>query len=567
MWIKRDLQDQLATMVRRAVEAAQDDGALVLHESNIDVQIEVPRDRAHGDFATNAALALAGAAGMPPRQLAQQIVERLPVEETDFLDGVEIAGPGFINFRLTIDWLHNVVRAALAPELRYGVTDYGNGQPVLLEFVSANPTGPLVVANARAAAVGDALCNILNAAGFEAASEYYVNDAGNQVLNLGKAMEARCWQQLGVDHDLPEEAYPGDYVVDIAKEYIGENGPDQTRRLLENGSDIHAALGYYAVEKILREQRHSLSRYGVEFDHWFSERSIREAGEPERVLELLSCRGYTYEKEGAVWLRTTEFGDDKDRVLIKSDGEYTYLVPDAAYHLDKFERGYDRLINLWGPDHHGYIPRMKAALQALGYGADQLEVLIVQWVRLLRDGQVVRMSKRGGDFITMDELLDEVGRDAARFFFLMRSPDTHMDFDLDLAKLETNENPVYYVQYAHARISSILREAEERGVGFAPKDRGRLDLSLLTHPKEEELMRCFAEFPSQIVAAAEGLEPQLITTYARELATAFHGFYTECRVLGEEAGLTQSRLALCQATQSILQTTLGLLGVSAPERM
>ncbi len=566
MWSNKQLKQQLAASIQRAIGAAVGKGELQL-ESVPDVQLEVPRERAHGDFATNAALALAGSAGIPPRTIAERIVAELNLDSGSIVDAVEIAGPGFINFRLKPGWLEDVVRAVLEEGEAYGNSNYGQGQKVLLEFVSANPTGPLVIANARAAAVGDSLCRIMNAAGYEAASEYYINDAGNQVLNLGKAMEVRCWQLLGEERELPPEAYPGEYVIDTAKKLIEERGSDATRDLLNSPPEQERLriLGQFAVSDILEGQREALSRYGVEFDRWVSEQSIRDANGPQRVVQLLKQQGYTYEDQGAVWFRSTEFGDDKDRVVVKSDGEYTYVVPDAAYHLDKFERGFEQLINLWGPDHHGYIPRLTAALKALGYRGDQLKILIVQWVRLIRDGQVVRMSKRGGDFITMDELLEEVGTDAARFFFLMRSPDTHMDFDLNLATLESNENPVYYVQYAHARIASLLNEAQERG---APMPReGTLRLALLIHEKEDALMRLFAEFPEEVAQAASALEPHRITNYARELATAFHGFYTDCRVLGNDDDLTRARLALCLATQLILQRTLTLLGVSAPEKM
>ncbi|MBX6378456.1 MAG: arginine--tRNA ligase, partial [Clostridia bacterium] len=433
---------------------------------------------------------------------------------------------------------------------------------VLVEFVSANPTGPLNVVNARAAAFGDALVRVLNAAGYRAEREYYVNDAGRQFANLALAMEVRLRQLLGEDIGLPEGAYPGAYVIDLARAFLAEHGADV---LNLPAAERRERLGRFAVDRIVAGQRATLEAYGVHFDRWVRESAVRAAGEPERVLALLREAGHVYERDGAVWFRATAFGDDQDRVLVRQNGEATYFLPDVAYHLDKFRRDYDLCIDIWGQDHHGYVARMKAALSALGIDPARLEVLLTQIVRLLRGGQVVKMSKRGGEFVTMDELLEDVGRDAARFFFLMRTLDSHLDFDLDLAVRQSEDNPVYYVQYAHARICSILRQGAERGV--APPPPGTADLTLLADPSEEAVVRLVARFPAEVAEAAEGRAPHRLTAYCRELATAFHAFYARCRVLGEDPDLTTARLALVDAVRQVLANALELLGVSAPERM
>ncbi|MGE5484034.1 MAG: arginine--tRNA ligase [Ignavibacteriales bacterium] len=530
-----------------------------------DVGLQRPARPEHGDLATNAALLLAKSLGRNPRQVAEAVAGRLDLGGS-YVDRIEVAGPGFINFFLGRRWLEESLRSVLEQRDVYGRTETGRGRKVLLEFVSANPTGPIIVVQARAGAVGDTLANLFDWAGFDVKREFYINDAGNQVTTLGRSLEIRYRQILGEEIEVPEDCYPGEYLIDIARALIGEKGSG----LLDlPAGDREPLFSRYAIESILKMQKESLRRYGVEFDLWFSEKSLHDAGDVSRVVDFLRRRGHVYESEGAAWLRSTAFGDDKDRVLVKSDGSYTYLAPDIAYHLDKYRRGFEQLIDIWGPDHHGYISRMKAAVEAMGYPRDSFEVLIVQIVRLIRQGEPVKMSKRMGEFVTMDELLDEVGKDVARFFFLLRSPESHLDFDLDLAKMQSNENPVYYVQYAHARISSIFREAAARGVeGLDAASLAGSDLSLLSDESEIALIKNLAEFPEEIAAAAAAREPHRMPHYLTQVATLFHSFYTRCRVLGAEDEKTmRARLSLALATQIVLRNGLGLMGVSAPDRM
>ncbi len=530
-----------------------------------EVRLQRPARAEHGDMATNAAMLLGKSLGRNPRRVAESLAGRLDLNGS-FADKVEVAGPGFINFFLGRHWLEESLRSVIEQGESYGRTGTGCGMGVLLEFVSANPTGPIIVVQARAGAVGDTLANLLDWAGFDVKREFYVNDAGNQVATLGRSLEIRYRQLLGEGIEVPEDCYPGEYLIEIAERLKEEKGPD----LLALPPDERALLfSRYAIDNILRAQRESLKRYGVEFDLWFSEKSLHDAGDVSRVVEFMRERGHVYESEGAVWLRSTTFGDDKDRVLVKSDGSFTYLAPDIAYHLNKYRRGFEQLIDIWGPDHHGYISRMKAAVEAMGYPRDSFEVLIVQIVRLIRGGEPVKMSKRMGEFVTMDELLDEVGKDAARFFFLLRSPDSHLDFDLDLAKIQSNENPVYYVQYAHARISSMFREAAARGVeSIDAASLAGSDLSLLVDESEIALIKGLSEFPEEIAAAAIAREPHRMPHYLTEVATLFHSFYTRCRVLGaEDDGIMRARLCLALATRIVLRNGLRLMSVSAPDRM
>ncbi len=573
-----DVKGELRRLLDAALEAALQEGELPVprHGQRPWYALDVPKERGHGDFAANLALVMASWLGLSPRRIAEAVVRRLP--PGGLIARAEVAGPGFINLFLRPGWLSPVVDVVLAEGAAYGRTSQGAGKRVQVEFVSANPTGPLNVVNARAAAFGDALANVLAAAGYEVEREYYVNDAGNQFEKLALAMEIRCRQLLGQEVALPEDAYPGEYVVDLARAYLA--GPDGAamaqvltayppaesgQALAPQMSEARRRLGRFAVERIVAGQREVLERYGVVYDVWYRESDVRAAGGPERALALLRQRGCVYEREGAVWFRSTDFGDDQDRVLVRQNGEITYFLADIAYHLTKLERGFEHVIDIWGQDHHGYAPRLKAALQALGYDPGVLQVLLTQLVRLVRGGQVVKMSKRRGEFVTMEEFVGDVGRDAARFFFLMRSIDSHMDFDLDLARLQAAENPVYYVQYAHARVCSILRQAAEQGW---PEPRaGSADLSLLRAEAEAELMRKMAALPSEVAQAAERREPHRLTVYARELATLFHSFYTQCRVLSDDRALTAARLALVAAVRRVLANALALIGVSAPERM
>ncbi|MFO7942240.1 MAG: arginine--tRNA ligase [Bacillota bacterium] len=534
--------------------------------AEIPFTVEKPKDPAHGELATNVALSMAKPAARPPRQLAEGLAEhmRRGVAAEEYIASVEVAGPGFINFQTTPTYFADVLIGITRESSSTNPARVIEPRSMLVEFVSANPTGPMLVVNARAAALGDVFCRLLNMIGHEASPEYYVNDAGGQILTLGRSLEARVRQAMGEDVPFPEDGYPGDYLVDLARQYLDEEGkPGEPA-----GASLWERLGVWAASRILAEQRRLLERYGVEFDRWFHESEIRAGDRPREVLDTLRERGYLYESDGALWLKSTAFGDDKDRVLVKSDGSYTYLLPDLAYHMDKFDRGFDHLINIWGPDHHGYIARMRAGLAALGYPADDFEVVISQWVRLMSGGREVSMSKRGGTYVTMEELLDEVGRDAARFFFLMRSATSPLDFDLDLAKEQSNENPVYYAQYAHARIAGILSGATRRGVPVPEADAiDRPSLSPLGEPEELALIRRLADFPGEVVAAAESLEPHRLAAYVLEVAALFHSFYTECRVLGEDPEVTTARLHLCRATARVVAATLGILGVSAPDEM
>ncbi len=551
-------KEKLAALIADALDSASQAGLISLADKPA-VSIEVPRDTNHGDFASNIAMVLAKPLKMAPRQIAQHIVEYLT--EDSMIEKVEIAGPGFLNFYLRLDWLHRVLAAIEEQGVTYGNSTSGQGERVLLEFVSANPVGPMNVVNARAAAIGDSLTRIMEAAGFVVASEYYVNDAGNQTQIFARSLEARLLQIEDPSATFPDDGYPGDYVTDLAVRLHSEH-PEVVAMASAERQEFCRSWG---IDQMVAAQKEDLRSFNVEFDVWFREHRLHQTGALGEVMSILDNKGLLYESEGALWFRSQAFGDDKDRVIRKSDGAYTYVTADIAYHYDKLKRGFTKLIDLLGPDHHGYIGRMRAAVQALGYPADTLEVLILQYVSLLRDGQQVKMSKRAGEFITLQDVVDEVGRDAARFFFLMRSMESHLDFDLTLASEQSSENPVFYVQYAHARICSILKQAEDVGARVLPvKD---VDLSLLQHTSEAAVLRKLAELPEEIAAAAEYREPHRVARYALDLAGLFHAFYTHCHVLGEAEDLKHARLALVNSVGLVLRRVLTLLGVSAPESM
>ena len=522
-------------------------------------ELMAPRQKEHGDFATNVALALAKPAGRPPREVAEAIAQALPA--APFVRKVEVAGPGFLNIFTTQDWLHDVLRQIAAEGHGYGRAQ-PTGRRVQVEFVSANPTGPLHVGHARNAALGDALARILEAAGETVEREYYFNDAGRQMDLFAASVEARYLQALGRDATMPEDGYLGDYLADLAREIVAEHGDafadlpleEREARLLAEGST-----------KILAGIEHTLERFGVHFDVYFSESTLARKGEIAAAIERLRVAGYAYEAEGATWFKSTAFGDDKDRVVIRSNGAHTYFGADCAYLLDKFSRGFDHVIYVWGADHHGYVARVKAAATALGLDADAVEMILYQFVSFMRGGEVVKMSKRSGSIVTLDQLIDEVGADAARFTLLSSSNDSAMNFDIEIVKQETMENPVYYVQYGHARLASILRKAADRGVAMPPID--AVDLSRLTHEAELSLLRALAEAPGLVAAAAEHRAPHRLTHAAQDLAGRFHHFYTECQVLSDDEALTQARLWLCAGTKQVIANLLGLLGVSAPESM
>lgn len=525
------------------------------------VVLEVPKDKAHGDLATNVAMQLTRIAKKNPRQIAEEIIHNLDFSNAG-IERADIAGPGFINFTLGKSYLYPVLEQIYLQGDNYGRTTKGSGQKIEIEFVSANPTGSLHLGHARGAAVGDALCNVLDFAGYDVTREYYINDAGNQVVNLSKSIEARYLQELGQDAEMPEDGYHGEDIKGFARELVAEKGDS----LLSLSPEERAVfLRKYGLDKELAKIKRDLGRFRVDFDIWYSETSLYENGLVEASLKDLREKGQIYEQDGATWLRTTDYGDDKDRVLVKNDGTYTYLTPDIAYHRDKYNRGYDKMINIWGADHHGYIPRMKAAMEAIGNDPNKLTVLIAQMVSLFQDGEKVKMSKRTGKAVTMVDLMDEVGVDAIRYFFTMRSMDSHLDFDMDLAISTSNENPVYYVQYAHARVCSIFRQAEEQGVALP--DPTNANLSKLTAEHEYDLLRKLGELPEEINLAADHFAPHRLVRYVYELASLFHSYYRAERVITEDTEQTAARLVLLGGVRTAIANVLKLIGVSAPDRM
>lgn len=544
--------------VEQAIAQAQADGCFNYTQMPAFV-IEVPKDKSHGDFATNAAMMLTKEAKMKPRDIAQAIVDHLN-KESKLIASVEIAGPGFINFFLKQDWIYEILPIVEQQDTSFGCVNVGNGEKVQIEFVSANPTGLLHMGNARGGALGDCLANLLKMAGYDVTKEFYINDAGNQIVNLGKSLEARYYQELGqTDYPFPEDGYHGEDIRDTAKRIIAEVGDSYLALSPEERQEKMIAT---ALEEKVTNIRQGLLDFGIEYDVWFSETTLHESGAIQEVVQLLTDRGMTYEKDGAVWLKTTDFGEEKDEVLIRSNGIPTYFAADIAYHKNKFDRGFKRVINIWGADHHGHVARMKGAMDAIGYNSENLTVMLMQLVRLYRGGEVVRMSKRTGQYVTLQELIEEVGKDAARYFFIMRNPDSHLDFDLDLAKQQSSDNPVYYVQYAHARINSILT-----ATGQPVPTTAEADLTLLTEEAELNLIRKIADLPQEITYAAAELEPYRLARYATDLATLFHSFYNSCRVLTDDAELKKARLVLVNAARITLRNVLTMLGVSAPEKM
>ncbi|HPU78231.1 MAG TPA: arginine--tRNA ligase [Thermosynergistes sp.] len=557
----KDIDEQLKELFMEAVKAVAAKRGVELPEG-FDIFLERPRRPELGDWATTVAMQLAKTFGERPFDLANEIISNLP--QNPHVEHIAVAGPGFINISLTREWEASLLREILSSPEEYGRSDLGGGRRVQVEFVSANPTGPLHVGHGRGAAVGDVTANILAMAGWRVEREYYINDAGLQMELLGRSVQSRYFELLGEPEKapFPEDGYKGDYTYDLARGIIEAEGDRFLKVRLEESLPAFITR---SAREILKWIKKDLDDFRVHFDVWYSEKALYEKNLVDETISFLRNRGYTYEKDGALWFRSTAFGDEKDRVLIRSNGSPTYFASDVAYHKDKFDRGFDMVVDVWGADHHGYIPRMKAAVQALGRSPDDLKILLIQLVNLFSGEGQVSMSKRSGEFVTLRQVIDEVGVDATRYFFLMRRCDSPLDFDLELAKQASLENPVYYVQYACARINSIFREAASRGVCLPPVE--ALDIASLGTAEERKLIKTLSTFPEEVEGAAGELAPHRLVNFAYQLAGDFHVFYNANRVLGAGESLERSRLLLVRATQLVLEKTLGLLGISIPERM
>jgi len=557
------IKGQIREVLTKAVMEAIAEGLLQDVEVP-EISIEKPRERTHGDFSTNIAMTGARIFKKSPREIASVLLDKVMVEGT-YIESFEIAGPGFINIKLNEQWLFDALKFIFESGESFGSLDYGKGTKVMVEYVSANPTGPLHMGNARGGALGDCIASVLEKAGYDVTREYYVNDAGNQIEKFALSLELRYLQAVNGEGsvEFPEDCYQGEDIKEHVNDYIREGLEDLTGKDSEYRQKV---LRDYALPKNIERIREGLERYGIEFDVWFSEQSLYDSGELGETIEKLKANGSTVEYDGALWLKGELMDSEKDEVLVKSDESTTYFASDLAYHVNKFNRrGFDRVINLLGTDHHAHALRMKNAMPALGIDKDKLELVLFQLVRLMRGGETVRMSKRTGRAVSLDDLLDETGKDAARFFFNMKTAGSHLDFDLDLAVSKSNENPVFYVQYAHARICSMLRILEADGVDVSFDDCP--DLSVLTTPEEKELIRKLAEYPGEVLLAAESLEPARLTRYVIDTASAFHSFYNACRVKGEEEDLMKARIVAVRSTVSVIRNVLGLLKIDAPEKM
>jgi arginyl-tRNA synthetase len=525
------------------------------------VIIEKPRDEAFGDFSTNIAMQIAKDVKKAPAQVAKILVEEMNTDNT-FIVQVRVAGPGFINFYLNNEWLYQTLLLIDERKERYGEVNIGN-EKVMVEFVSANPTGPLHMGNARGGALGDCIASVLEKSGYNVTREFYINDAGNQLEKFGASLEARYLQQLfGENVPFPEDGYKGEDVIDHAKEYIEKYGDALANK---TSDERRKALVEYALPKNIKRIEEGLARYGIHYDVWFRESSLYQV-ELEETLSILKEKGYVFEKDGALWFDGQKAGLDKDEVLVRQNGHPTYFAADIAYHRNKFlKRGFDRVINLWGADHHGHVSRLKAAMEALGISKDRLQIVLFQLVRLYKDGEIARMSKRTGRAITLDDLLDEVGADAARFFFNLKTSGSHLDFDMDLAVEQSNNNPVFYVQYAHARICNIIKKLSEENINRIPSE--KVNITLLNKPEELALIKKLAQYPEEVALSAQTLEPSRLTRYVMEVASDFHSFYNACRVKGEEQELMQARLLLVNCTKIVIKNVLDLIKIHAPEKM
>ena len=582
------MKDQLQDLIKKCIQDLISKGILIEMPPN--VRLDHTKDNSHGDYATNIALMLSKQAKMKPVDLAKIIVDQL--EESSFINKIEIAGPGFINFFISDESSSSVVSEIIDQEALYGSSEIGQGKKVLLEYVSANPTGPLHVGHGRGAAYGATISNLLRAVGFKVDNEYYVNDAGRQMDILAVSIYLRYLSLCGENLRFPDNGYQGQYIKDIAQVIYESSGEEFYKKLdlifanvskdgseggdkeshidglIENSKSIlgdsFRAIFQVGIESILGGIKSDLSEFGVVFEKWFSEQSLIDNGLSESCISKLKESQKVFEKDGALWFKTTNYGDEKDRVVVRDNGNHTYFASDIAYHFDKFERGYDKIINVWGADHHGYISRVKASIDALGHSPDKLEILLVQFANLYRGGSKVQMSTRSGSFVTLEDLRKEVGNDAARFFYILRKSEQHMDFDLDLAKSKTNENPVYYIQYAHARICSVFRQANEKEMEV---DHSQANLSLLTEGIEKNIIKELSRYKSVLESSAIQYEPHQLAYYLRDLSTHFHSYYNACKFIVEDKHLTQARLSLIHATRQILINGLSILGVSAPESM
>ncbi|MBR7072569.1 MAG: arginine--tRNA ligase [Eubacterium sp.] len=557
----KQTEEQLKEIIISAVNSAAAKGELPEAELPQFI-IEKPSDKKNGDFSTNIAMAGARVYRKAPKMIADSIVSNLDLSGTLF-ERAEVAGPGFINFYLSKEYYSNIVKDVIDCGSEYGRSDYGKGKKVIVEFVSANPTGPMHIGNARGGAIGDCLASVLDAAGYEVWREFYVNDAGNQIEKFGVSLEVRYLQACGQDVEMPEDAYHGADITAHAEAFKAEFGD---KFVNASSEERKKALVDFALPKNIAGLENDLKQYRIVYDNWFRESTVHNDGSVKKVVEELKARGVTYEQDGALWFKASEFGNDKDIVIIRSNGLPTYIVPDIAYHYNKLvTRGFDKAIDVLGADHHGYVPRMKAALTALGIDADRLDVVIMQMVRLVRDGETIKLSKRSGKAITLNTLLEEIPIDAARFFFNLREPNSHFDFDLELAAKQSSENPVYYVQYAHARICSILRKAEENGTALTEPTVE--ELNLLSSDEERELISHLSALTDEIVSAAKQYDPAKLTHYVVELATLFHKFYNAQRVMCEDEGLMKARLYLCTAVKNTIKNILEMLKIEAPEKM
>jgi arginyl-tRNA synthetase len=554
-----NVKEQIESLLKETLHTLMDERVIPGHDLE-SVSVSIPSNKAFGDFATNVAMIMASQAKRPPREIAGIIKERME-RLTDVFEKVEIAGPGFINFYVSPAVWVRTLHEVLEQKGDFGRTSYGRGVKVQVEFVSANPTGPLHVGHGRGAAVGDTLARILKTAGFDVESEYYINDVGNQMNILGLSVLCRYREIFGSSAPFPENGYKGDYIKDIARRLCEARGEEL---LNMDEKEAVAICREYASSSILQGIKDDLGLFNVHFDNWFSEASLYRDNKVEETLEYLREHDLIYESEGALWFRTTRFGDEKDRVLRKQDGSLTYFAPDIAYHKDKLDRGFEKIIDIWGADHHGYVPRMKAAIEAMGAPGDAFHALLIQLVSLVREGQPVSMSTRSGEFVTLREIIDEVGKDVCRYFFMMRKSDAQLVFDLDLAKKKSDENPVYYIQYAHARICSILKNASAQGLS---PDISKLDTDLLAGGDDLDLVKMIAAYPDVVVSCAADLEPHRVSFYLLELATAFHRFYNRNRVITDNGPLTAARLILVSAVKQVLANALGLMGIGAPESM